>query len=184
MFAKLKKDVGGNVLMIFALCLVPMVVVAGFAVDFQQTVKRKAKVQVVLDSAVLAAARVKQTGATDDVVKQSVQEFLDAQIEGLGGLTCDPAIVVVVPNEEEIDANITCQQDTYMVKVIGRDQVTFKVISGSEYGIDKIDVAFMFDISGSMNSSSRLTNLKSAAQDAVNILLPEGASQEDRKSVV
>ena len=178
MFARLKKDVGGNVLMIFALCLVPMVVVAGFAVDFQQTVKRKAKVQVVLDSAVLAAARVKQTGATDDVVKQSVQEFLDAQIEGLGGLTCDPAIVVVVPNEEEIDANITCQQDTYMVKVIGRDQVTFKVISGSEYGIDKIDVAFMFDISGSMNSSSRLTNLKVAAQEAVDVLLPAGASQE------
>ncbi|MEO1189653.1 MAG: TadE/TadG family type IV pilus assembly protein, partial [Pseudomonadota bacterium] len=178
MFAKLKKDCGGNVLMIFALCLVPMVVVAGFAVDFQQTVKRKAKVQVVLDSAVLAAARIKQTGATDDAVKQSVQDFLDAQIAGLGGLTCDPAVVVVTPNDEEIDANITCQQDTYLVKVIGREQVDFKVISGSEYGIDKIDVAFMFDISGSMNSSSRLTNLKVAAQEAVDVLLPDGASQE------
>ncbi|MEM7330139.1 MAG: pilus assembly protein TadG-related protein [Pseudomonadota bacterium] len=164
--------------MIFALCLVPMVVVAGFAVDFQQTVKRKAKVQVVLDSSVLAAARVKQTGATDDVVKIAVQDFLDAQIEGLGGLSCDPAIVVVTPNEEEINANITCQQDTYLMKVMGQDQMTFKVISGSEYGIDKIDVAFMFDISGSMNSNSRLTNLKSAAQDAVDTLLPAGASQE------
>ncbi|MEM7458293.1 MAG: pilus assembly protein TadG-related protein [Pseudomonadota bacterium] len=164
--------------MIFALCLVPMVVVAGFAVDFQQTVKRKAKVQVVLDSAVLAAARVKQTGATDDAVKQSVQDFMDAQIAGLGGLTCAPAVVVVTPNEEEIDANISCKQDTYLIKVIGRDQVDFKVISGSEYGIDKIDVAFMFDISGSMNSASRLTNLKVAAQEAVDVLLPAGASQE------
>ncbi|MEO1552529.1 MAG: TadE/TadG family type IV pilus assembly protein [Pseudomonadota bacterium] len=178
MFAELKKDCGGNVLMIFALCLVPMLIVAGFAVDFQQTVKRKAKVQVVLDSAVLAAARVKQTGATDVQVKQSVQDFLDAQIAGLGGLTCDPAIVVVSPTDEEIDANITCQQDTYLIKITGREQVSFKVISGSEYGIDKIDVAFMFDISGSMNSESRLTNLKSAAQEAVNVLLPEGASQE------
>ena len=142
--------------MIFALCLVPMVAVAGFAVDFQQTVKRKAKVQLVLDSAVLAAARVKQTGATDDEVKVSVQQFLDAQVSGLGGLTCDPAIVVVSANSEEIDANISCRQNTYLMKVVGQNEMSFKVISGSEYGIDKIDVAFMFDISGSMNSSSRL----------------------------
>jgi len=164
--------------MIFALCLVPMVAVAGFAVDFQQTVKRKAKVQLVLDSAVLAAARVKQTGATDDAVKLSVQQFLDAQVAGLGGLTCDPAIVVVIANSEEIDANISCKQDTYLMKVVGQNEMSFKVISGSEYGIDKIDVAFMFDISGSMNSSSRLTNLKVAAQEAVDVLLPDGASTE------
>ena len=178
MFAKLKNDSRGNVLMIFALCIVPILTVAGFAIDFQQTVKRKGKVQVVLDSAVLAAARVKQTGATDDSVIQSVQDFMDAQIDGLGGLICDPAVVVVTQNEEEIDANITCKQDTYLIKVIGRDQVTFNVASGSEYGIDKIDVAFMFDISGSMNSASRLTNLKSAAEEAVDVLLPDGASQE------
>lgn len=164
--------------MIFALCLVPMVAVAGFAVDFQQTVKRKGKVQLVLDSAVLAAARVKQTGATDDDVKLSVQQFLDAQIDGLGGLNCDPAVVVVTENSEEIDANISCRQDTYLMKVVGQSEMSFKVVSGSEYGIDKIDVAFMFDISGSMNSSSRLTNLKVAAQEAVDVLLPEGASAE------
>lgn len=164
--------------MIFALCLVPMVAVAGFAIDFQQTVKRKAKVQLVLDSAVLAAARVKQTGATDDEVKSSVQDFLDAQVAGLGGLSCDPAIVVVIANSEEIDANISCQQDTYLMKVVGQNEMSFKVVSGSEYGIDKIDVAFMFDISGSMNSSSRLTNLKVAAQEAVDVLLPDGASAE------
>ena len=165
-------------MMIFALCLVPMVAVAGFAIDFQQTIKRKAKVQLVLDSAVLAAARVKQTGATDDEVKLSVQQFLDAQVAGLGGLNCDPAIVVVVANSEEIDANMACRQDTYLMNVVGQDNMSFKVVSGSEYGIDKIDVAFMFDISGSMNSSSRLTNLKSAAQEAVDVLLPAGATAE------
>jgi len=164
--------------MIFGMLLVPMLIAAGFAIDYQQTIKRKSKVQLVLDSAVLAAARVKQTGASDAVVKLSVQDFLDGQIEGLGGLTCAPVNVIVTPNQEEIDANITCQQDTYLMKLVGQNQVDFRVVSGSEYGIDKIDVAFMFDISGSMNSNSRLTNLKVAAQDAVDTLLPVGASQE------
>lgn len=178
MFAKLRRDCGGNVVMIFALSLVPILAIAGFSIDFQQTIKRKAKVQLVLDSAVLAAARIKQTGTSDDEVKLSVQQFLDGQIEGLGGITCQAANVYVSTDSEEIDADVSCQQDTYLVKLIGHDQVTFKVASGSDYGIEKLDVAFMFDISGSMNNDNRLTNLKAAAQDAVDILLPEGASQE------
>lgn len=178
MFADFKRDCRGKVVIIFALILIPLLAVVGFAVDFQQTVKRKGKVQLVLDSAVLAAARVKQTGVSDDVVKLSVQQFFDAQIAGLGGLACNPVSVVIVPNSEEIDANIRCKQDTTLMKVVGQDEMTFKVVSGSEYGIDKIDVAFMFDISGSMNSNSRLTNLKIAAQEAVDTLLPADASQE------
>lgn len=178
MFADFHRDCRGKVVILFALILIPLVAVSGFAVDFQQTTKRKAKVQLVLDSAVLAAARVKQTGATDDEVKLSVQQFLDAQIDGLGGLSCDPVIVYLTEAEEEIDASIRCRQDTVLMKVVGFKDVDFRVISGSDYGIDKIDVAFMFDISGSMNSESRLTNLKSAADDALDVLLPEGASGE------
>ena len=178
MFTNFFEDTRGNVIMIFGLCLIPMFALAGFAVDYQQTIKRKTKVQLLLDSSVLAGARVKQTDASDAVVKQAVKDFLSAQIDGLGGMTCDAANVIVHEDSEEIDADITCRQNTYIMKVIGQNQIEFKVSSGSDYGIDKIDVAFMFDISGSMNSDSRLTNLKSAAQDAVDTLLPEGASQE------
>lgn len=131
-----------------------------------------------MDSAVLAAARVKQTGATDAEIKIAVQQFLDAQIANLGGLDCDPAVVTVYENAEEIDASIYCEQTTSLIKVVGRDDMPFRVVSGSEYGIDKVDVAFMFDVSGSMNSSSRLTNLKAAAHEAIDVLLPEGASPE------
>ncbi|MCR9268459.1 MAG: pilus assembly protein [Hyphomonadaceae bacterium] len=162
--------------MLFGLVLIPIVAVAGFAVDFQQTVKRKNKVQLVLDSAVLAAARVKQTGAEDTEVKLAVQQYMDASIAGLGGLACDPAVVQVTEGDENIEASIYCQQTTALMKVVGQDQMPFTVVSGSEYGIDKIDVAFMFDVSGSMNSSSRLTNLKAAAQEAVDVLLPPNAS--------
>jgi Flp pilus assembly protein TadG len=164
--------------MLFALCLVPIVAVAGFSIDFQQTVKRKGKVQLVLDSAVLAAARVKQTGASDTEVKTSVQDFMNAQIAGLGGLNCDPALVSISSVTEAIDASIACEQKTVLMKVVGQKEMKFLVESGSKYGIDKIDVAFMFDVSGSMNSSSRLANLKLAAQDAVNILLPPTASPD------
>ena len=175
---ELFKNEGGQVAILFGLVLIPLVAVAGFAIDFQQTVKRKAKAQLIMDSAVLAAARVKQTGATDDEVKLAVQQYMNAQLDNLSGLACDPAIVSVSSTDEEIDAQMRCQQTTSLMKVVGHDHMPFTVESGSEYGIDKIDVAFMFDVSGSMNSSNRLANLKVAAKDAVDILLPVDASPD------
>jgi Flp pilus assembly protein TadG len=175
---ELFKNEGGQVAILFGLVLIPLVAVAGFAIDFQQTVKRKAKAQLIMDSAVLAAARVKQTGASDTQVKLAVQQYMDAQLDGLPGLSCDPAVVIVSTTDEEIDAQMRCQQTTSLMKVVGQNYMPFNIVSGSEYGIDKIDVAFMFDVSGSMNSSSRLSNLKLAAQDAVDILLPVDATPD------
>ena len=175
---ELFKNEYGQVAILFGLVLIPLVAVAGFAIDFQQTVKRKAKAQLIMDSAVLAAARVKQTGASNDQVKLAVQQFMDGQLNGLPGLSCTPAIVTVSTTDEEIDAQMRCRQTTSLMQVLGQDHMPFNVISGSEYGIDKIDVAFMFDVSGSMNSSNRLSNLKLAAQDAVDILLPVDATPE------
>ena len=63
-------DDAGQVAIVFALAIIPIFAVAGFAIDFQNTVKKKQKVQVILDSAVLAAARVKQTGASNGEVRQ------------------------------------------------------------------------------------------------------------------
>ncbi|MHA7858870.1 MAG: vWA domain-containing protein [Henriciella sp.] len=177
-YTELFKNEGGQVAILFGLVLIPLVAVAGFAIDFQQTVKRKAKAQLIMDSAVLAAARVKQTGASDDAVKLAVQQYMSAQLDNLPGLACDPAYVVVASSSEEIDAQMRCVQTTSLMKVVGQDSMPFTIESGSKYGIDKIDVAFMFDVSGSMNSSNRLSNLKVAAQDAVDILLPVDASPD------
>ncbi|MHA7858193.1 MAG: vWA domain-containing protein [Henriciella sp.] len=175
---KLSDDTG-QVAIIFALSIIPIFAVGGFAIDFQNTVKKKQKVQVIIDSAVLAAARVKQTGATDGEVRAALSAFLDAQLAPIGGgMACDAPSVAVGTSAERITASISCRQATSLTRVVGQDQMNFNVSAVAEYGIDKIDVAFMFDVSGSMNSSSRLTNLKSAAIEAIDILLPPDANPQ------
>ena len=179
LFKRFRKDNKGQVAIIFALSIIPIMAVAGFAIDFQNTVKKKQKVQLVMDSAVLAAARAKQAGQTDQQVKVVLQQFMDAQLNSVGGgLTCQPATVIITPGADEIDANISCVQDTKLMQLVGEPEMPFKVTSASEYGIDKLDVAFMIDVSGSMNYESRLTNLKSALQEAIDVLLPAGAPAE------
>lgn len=169
----------GTVAVVFALSIIPIFAVAGFAIDFQHTVKKKQKIQLIVDSAVLAAARVKQTGASDAEVRSALTGFMSAQIDPIrGGTTCQPPSITIGASSESISASVICAQTTSLTRVVGQDEMTFSVGSVAEYGIDKIDVAFMFDISGSMNSSSRLTNLKAAAIEAVDILLPDGASPQ------
>ena len=66
-FPRLRKNETANVSILTAICFLPMCAVCGLAVDFDHTSKRKAKVQAVLDASVLAAAKVKQSGATDPI---------------------------------------------------------------------------------------------------------------------
>jgi len=173
------RDEAGQVAIIFALAIIPIFGVAGFAIDFQNTIKQKQRVQMILDSAVLAAARKKQTGASDADVTLALQNFVLAQMAPTAtGLDCAAANVSIQTANDAISASVTCAQKTSLTRVIGQKKMDFGVVSSADYGIDKLDVAFMFDVSGSMNSSSRLTNLKAAAKDAVDVLLPPGASAE------
>lgn len=176
---KKTKSESGQVAIIFALSIIPIFAVAGFALDFQNTIKKKQKVQLVVDSAVLAAARLKQTGASNGDVETKVQQFIDAQILSMGGgFQCAAANTTVDSADDVISTDILCSQETTLTRVIGKEKLDFRVQATAEYGIDKLDVAFMFDISGSMNSSSRITNLKAAAKEAVDVLLPPDAPAE------
>lgn len=177
LFRKFRDNTGGNVAMIFGLTIIPLVAVAGFAVDLQHTTMKKNRIQVILDSAVLAAAKTKQGGGTDDQITKTVRDFLDQQsYVSSSNLWCGQATVVVSTTNEDIYGKVSCKQDTSLMNVVGIEYMPFSVESTATYGIGKVDVAFMFDVSGSMNSSGRLTSLKLAAQDAVDILVPANAT--------
>ena len=62
--------------------------------------------------------------------------------------------------------------------IIGQDTLPVEVESVSTYSLTAIDIAFMFDLSTSMNNNNRLVDLKSATTDALDILLPSSASAD------
>ena len=57
------------------------------------------------------------------------------------------------------------------MQITGTKELTFGVTSASTYGIGKVDIAFVFDVSGSMGGS-KMTALKDAAETAVDVLIP------------
>jgi Flp pilus assembly protein TadG len=164
----------GNVMMLSAFVLPAILALAGMAVDLQFTFRQKEKVQYALDSAVLAGALSRQAGATEAAVIADVNAYLGALIADQGGgLDCTAVTVSFSAANRDIDGAMRCIQPTFISSLIGMDQLEFPVDSTSTYGVGKIDVAFVFDVSGSMNDNGRLAALKSAAHTAFDELLPD-----------
>jgi len=179
---RFKTNQAGQVVVLFALMLVPMCAVCGFCLDYQTKLQRTLKVQAVLDSAVLAAARAKQTGASDSQVKSVLINFVTPQIAQMPGLSCTTPTVTLSSTDEQIVTDIECKQGTTLMSMIGQETMPFGVDSASDYAIGHLDVAFMFDVSDSMRSGNRLVDLKVAAKEAIDILLPSTASSEATKN--
>ncbi len=169
-----RQDTRGNVMMLMALVIVAIMGLAGFAIDLRYTISQKEKVQYALDSAVLAGALERQKGRTEAEVKAEVREYAGSLINMQGGgLSCSAISVVLDDVSEDINASINCMQPTFISQIMGQDHLSFAVSTASTYSVGKVDVAFVFDVSGSMNSYSRLSLLKTAANAAFDTLLPD-----------
>ncbi|WP_035590810.1 TadE/TadG family type IV pilus assembly protein [Hyphomonas neptunium] len=175
----LRSAEGGNVAMITAFVIPCILALTGIAIDLQNTVRQKSKVQAALDSAVLAGALGRQAGNTAAETTLDVQTYALALFTDQGGgLDCDPVAVTFDETNLDILGTVRCRQPTYLSSLIGHDELEFNVASTSTYGVGKLDVAFIFDVSGSMNSYNRLAQLKTAAVAAVDELLPDSRERD------
>jgi Flp pilus assembly protein TadG len=174
--AHFRCDRRGNVAMLTAVMVPAILGLSGLAIDLQFTVRQKEKVQAALDSAILSGALERQAGKSEANVGAGVNTYFNGLINAQGGgLSCTPVTVRFGQEGQDIRGTLQCTQPTFLSSVFGGDELTFNVRSTSTYGVGKIDVAFIFDVSGSMNSDNRLPLLKSAAVDAFDILLPDDA---------
>jgi Flp pilus assembly protein TadG len=165
---------GANIAMLTAMLIPAILALVGIAIDTQNTVRQKSKVQASLDSAVLAGALQRQRGMNEETVRADVQRYAEAMFtEQGGGLLCAPVTVTFDTESQDIAGSVRCEQPTYLTHMIGHDELEFTVDATSTYGIGMVDVSFIFDVSGSMNSMNRLPQLKEAAVAALDELLPE-----------
>jgi Flp pilus assembly protein TadG len=174
----LARDTRANVATIWAIALLPILGVAGITLDAQIAFKKKERVQHAIDSAVLAGARMLQSSNSQADGIVHAQTYFDALTGQEAGMVCGD-LAVTFPADEEIKGSVDCSQDTVLSNIVGRPTLDFTVESVATFGIGKLDVAFVFDISGSMNSNGRLWDLKTAAKDAIDTLMPAAGSIGD-----
>jgi len=167
----------GQTAVIFALTLVPIVAISGFAIDFQTTSGSKQVTQVTLDAAVLNGARSIQGGADAEATKTMMVAQIKDRVATMNGVKCSDPVITYANNNKDITGTLKCSQETAISSVLGKEKMDFSVEATSTWDLGSLDIAFMFDVSGSMKGA-RLTDLKSAATDALDIILPKDSASD------
>ena len=165
-------ETSGNVAIIAGLAIIPIIGIVGLAIDFQLVVTKKNTVQQTLDATMIAVAREQQSGEQEATIRAFADNYFDTLLQANDpGIICESLNLTFLQTSEQIDGNIICRQPTTLSAIFGRDEFVFEVGSGSTFGIGQVDVAFVFDLSGSMNNNGRLDALRTASNSALDVLL-------------
>ncbi len=165
---RFRKDEGGAFMVLFAVLAIVLIATSGAVVDFTSVEQTRTRAQTALDSAALALQpRIAIDNNT--TLKSKAQTLLT---ERLADSTVTATVTTVTTDTTqgsiEIDATIT--KPTAFVQLVGVRTLTANLVSQATRKQLYLEVAMVLDNSISMNSSSRMTNLKKAARCATDIL--------------
>lgn len=179
------KDTGGNVVMLFALCLVPVLMVAAFAVDNARQITTDRHLQAAIDAASLAGARAMEDASTtnaeiETIAMKSYRANLDT---AHADAACVEATVTIDRLAGTVKVESNCAVQTMFGENISPETVSVSSAATAKANVTKLDLALMLDVSGSM-SGQKLTDLKTAAKNAARTLITPATGDRVRVSFV
>ncbi len=166
------QDRSGNIVIIFALFAVTLMSVAGLAIDFQRSVSAKSSIQAALDAAALSGAKAVQTTSTNKAkITSDAQAMFSADILlSNTSLDCPKPTINVDTTKGLVTASINCDLPTVFGGLFSLEKMSIGASSTAAIQVSNLDLVMMLDVSGSM-SGSKLADLKTAAKDAIDILI-------------
>lgn len=162
-------------LTILALCLfLLMAMIGGITVDLMRYETTRTSLQNTLDRATLAAAALSQQLDAEEVV---TDYFAKANLsQYLRSVSVEEGL-----NYREVVADAEAATNPFFMHLIGINELDAPGHSMAEQRMTNVEIMLVLDVSGSMNSNSRLTNLKTAAKEFVDTVL--SSDDEDRISI-
>ena len=161
---KFVADQNGNVAIICAVAILPMLVIAGGATDIARHEAFRVQLQDSVDRAVLAAASLTQSRT----VAQTVNDYLKT-LPFITAVTVKNTSTITL-NSREVTVTASYNMDTAFLPLIGINTIMVNATATAKEKRSNIELSVMLDISGSM-VGSKYTNLKSAATSFVRTML-------------
>lgn len=163
----LLRDERGNVTVISAFMILPMLLLAGGATDIARYEAFRAQLQDGVDRAVLAAASLSQSRSAKDTVDEYMKSvsFIDA-------------VDVSVDIKDALNARmVTVSADyrmtTAFLPLIGIDELDIRAVASAEERRSNIEMSLMLDFSGSMVGAKYKALKVAATQFVQTMVTPE-----------
>jgi len=171
-------DRKGNVAVLFAFAIVPVVGALGAAVDYSMANSYRTDLQKSLDSAALALTKIMPADQTklNTVGKQYFEASMSA--DTLSKMA--PWELTVTPGTGTIVVSVKGTYKPSLVNVLGIESFEIGANAEATWGLGKVEVVLALDNTGSM-SGQKIVKLKQGAQKLVDILKNAARKEGDAK---
>ena len=171
-------DRNGNIAILFALFLVPVIMLMGLAIDGLRALNAAETTADALDAAALAAARaMTEGGLSDTEVKAVAKNYFQANTRGQGKVGYSTyADLEVTPNRDrnQVTVAVNTNVATTFSRIAHIDKFSLRREATATMGITEIELGLMLDVTGSMNRNGKLRALKNATKDLIRAVVPKG----------
>ena len=137
-----------------------ILIFGGIGIDLMRFERDRANLQYTMDRAVLAAADLDQPLDPQAVVRDYLSKA--GMSDFLTNVTVDEGM-----SYRTVSASASTTVETQFMRMSGVDTLVAPAASTAEERIDGVEISLVLDVSGSMNSNNKLSNLKVAAKDFV-----------------
>ncbi|OPF93728.1 TadE/TadG family type IV pilus assembly protein [Rhodopseudomonas palustris] len=174
---------GGNIAVIFALALVPLLGFIGVAVDYSRANNARTSLQNALDSAALMLSRDLGVGTiTPDQVSSKAQTYFNSLYTNkeTGAVT-----VTATYTAKDGSGSSTIAMSgqgavqTQFMKILGFQTMAIGSSTTTTWGGTRLRVAMALDVTGSMASAGKMSAMKTAAKNLVDSLRASAQTVDD-----
>lgn len=147
----LRRSQRGNVLIMFAVAILPLLALVGSAIDMARAYTVKTRLQHACDAASLAGRRVMTKDQVDDHVKQEALKFFNLNFpKGMLG-TQEVTPDINRPVSGTITVSTKTNMPTAIMSVFGVDSLPIAVTCNAQQNFINVDIVLVLDTTGSMN---------------------------------
>ena len=167
--------------MVFALVALPLFAMIGISLDLSRAHTTKRHIQEAMDSSILWAASEMANGGVNadqietdgaDFEARAEAVFLDnLRTRGVSDAICSAPEVDAQPLLKRVTGTADCRVPLTFASIVGDEDLVVKTDAAAVFGGEKVEIALMLDVSGSMRGQ-RLSDLQDAARDLIDTLIP------------
>ncbi|QSR18104.1 TadE/TadG family type IV pilus assembly protein [Novosphingobium sp. KA1] len=175
----------GNVTILFAFAIVPLIFAVGFAIDYGRALQLRTRMNAAADAAALAAVNVAAMRQSDSAAADAARAMFNAQVSGLSGMVYDsvanPTVAVTSSGSLTTGRSVTVSYKAASINLFGGILgATTLPIAGSVTAdatvAPNINFYLLMDISPSMLLPSTSTGLTAIRSATSNSSLPNGCA--------
>ncbi|MCB1513717.1 MAG: VWA domain-containing protein [Hyphomicrobiaceae bacterium] len=165
----------GGVALIFGLSIFVLIAAAGLAMDTSRINQMNMRVSSALDAAALATAKqMRLNNSSDSELAKLAQTYFDANLraQNMNEGVIDRFAVELNRDTNEIAIIAEASLPTSVGRVFNLNTYKTALRANAVFSARDIELGMMLDVSGSMGGT-KISQLRSAAKDLVNIILDE-----------